>query len=73
MTYFAAYLLLSALAAVACYFLTHDTDNDDEYETTSAINGRSLRAVHVAATRADAVEENDAAIGALASTTARGE
>ena len=73
MSYLAAWFLLSLIGCAVCFFITHDTDNDDEHETIQKDDGRCLWPVHGQRAAPDAVEENDACPRSLSATFARGE
>lgn len=69
MSYLAAWCLLSLLGCAVWFRLTRFLEADDVDTTTPANDGGSLRPVHVIRLAPDAAEENDAAIGAMVSTT----
>ncbi len=73
MTYLAAWFGLSLIGCAVWFLLTPFTEDCDEYEKLSAHSLAGIRPVHGQRAAPDAVEENDAAIGAFYSATVRGE
>jgi hypothetical protein len=77
MTYLAAYLLLSLIGCAVWFLITPFLEDDDAeqqlYRESAEINGVCLQSVLRQRAAPDAVEENDAAIGAFYSATARSE
>jgi len=77
MTYLAAWFLLSLIGCAVWFLLTPFLEDDDAeqqlYRESAEINGVCLQSVLRQRASPDAVEENDAAIGAFYSATVRGE
>lgn len=72
MTYLAAYFLLSLIGCAVWFLLTPFVGDDDAeqqlYRQGASINGVCLQSVLRQRAVSDAAEENDAALGSLAST-----
>jgi hypothetical protein len=77
MNYLAAWFCLSLLGCAAWYLLTPFTEDEDVeqqlYRAGAAINGVCVQSALRQRALSDAGEENDAAIGAMVSTTVGGE